>query len=46
MPVDFPISGDEKSSQPSLLGVDFMLKTKAKLFFDPTNKEAYFEIED
>lgn len=45
MPVDFPIKGDENPLQPSLLGVDFMLKTKAKLFFDPTNKEAYFEIE-
>ena len=46
MPVDVPIKGEEKAIQPSLLGVDFMLKTKAKLFFDPTNKEAYFEIED
>lgn len=46
MPVNFPISGGEKSLQPNLLRVDFMLKTKAKLFFDPTNKEAYFEIEN
>ena len=46
LPVDFPVKGDERSIQPSLLGVDFMLKTKSKLFFDPTNKEAYFEIED
>jgi len=45
MPIDVPIKGEEKAIQPSLLGVDFMLKTKAKLFFDPTNKEAYFEIE-
>jgi hypothetical protein len=44
MPIDFPISG--KSLQPSLLGVDFMLKTRAKLIFDPNNREAYFEIED
>jgi hypothetical protein len=46
MPVDVPIKGEENSFQPSLLGVDFMLNTKAKLFFDPTNKKAYFEIED
>ncbi len=46
MPVDFPISGKENSFQPSLLGVDFMLKTKAKLFFDPDKKEAHFEIDD
>ncbi len=44
MPVHFPIKGE--NSQPSLLGVDFMLKIKAKLFFNPSNKEAYFEIED
>lgn len=46
MPVDVPIKGEEKAIQPSLLGVDFMLKTGAKLFFDPTNKVAYFEIKD
>jgi len=46
MPVDFPVKGEEMSIQPSLLGVDFMLKTRAKLFFDPANKEAYFEVED
>lgn len=45
MPVEFPISGKENPSQPSLLGVDFMLKTKAKLFFDVSKREAYFEIE-
>lgn len=44
IPVQFPIKGED--NQPSLLGVDFMLKTKAKLFFDPFNKEAYFEVED
>jgi len=45
IPVDFPINSGE-GSQPSLIGVDFMLKTGAKLFFDPTNKEAYSEIEN
>lgn len=44
-PVEFPINGEE-NSQPSLLGVDFMLKTKAKLVFDPSKKEAYFEMEN
>jgi len=46
MPVDFPIKDEKNPSQPSLLGVDFMLKTGAKLFFDPSKKEAYFEIKD
>jgi hypothetical protein len=46
MPVDFPISGDENPSQPSLLGVDFMLTTKAKLFFDADKRESYFEINE
>ena len=46
MPVQFPISGEERNNQPSLLGVDFMLKTKSKLVFNPSEKEAYFEIED
>lgn len=46
MPVQFPISGEERNNQPSLLGIDFMLKTKSKLIFDPSKKEAYFEIEE
>lgn len=46
MPVEFPIKDEGSSFQPSLLGVDFMLKTGAKLFFDPSNKTAYFEIEE
>jgi len=46
MPVHFPLRGEENPTQPSLLGVDFMLKTKAKLYFNPSRKEAYFEIED
>ncbi len=45
MPVEFPIGGNDNPSQPSLLGVDFMLATKAKLCFDPHKKEAYFEID-
>ncbi len=46
IPIDFPVEGEENPLQPSLLGIDFMLKTRAKLFFDPNNREAYFEIED
>ncbi len=46
MPVEIPIEDDDNPTQPSLLGVDFMLKTKAKLFFDPDKREAYFEIGD
>ncbi len=44
--VDFPVKHEEKSIQPSLLGMNFLLDTKAKLVFDPDNGEAYFEIED
>jgi hypothetical protein len=44
MPINFPVKGE--GSQPSLLGIDFMLKTKSKLIFNPSKKEAYFEIED
>ena len=43
--VEFPIEGKKNPNQPSLLGVDFLLKTKAKLIFNPSKKEAYFEIE-
>ena len=46
MPVDFPIQGEQNPFQPSLLGVDFLLNAKAKLFFNPSNREAYFEIEE
>jgi len=46
MPVEFPIKGEENPLQPSLLGVDFLLKTKSKLVFNPSKKEAYLEIEE
>ena len=46
MPVNFPIEGEKNPFQPSLLGVDFMLKTKTSFFFNPSKKEAYFEIEE
>ena len=46
MPVDFPIKGESNPFQPSLLGVDFLLKIKAKFCFNPSKREAYLEIED
>ena len=46
MPVEFPIKGEENPVQPSLLGVDFLLKTKSTLVFNPNKKEAYLEIEE
>ena len=33
MPIQFPINSNENSFQPSLLGVDFMLKSKSKISF-------------
>ena len=46
MPIEFPIKDDDNPSQPSLLGVDFLLKTKSTLVFSPDKKEAYLEIEE
>jgi len=46
MPVEFPITGEANPIQPSLLGVDFLLKTKSTLVFNPTKKEAYLELEE
>ena len=44
LPVEFPVEGKNNPNQPSLLGVDFLLKTGAKLIFNPKEREAYFEI--
>ncbi|MEK6757583.1 MAG: hypothetical protein AABX88_00500 [Nanoarchaeota archaeon] len=33
MPIQFPINSNENSFQPSLLGVDFMLRSKSKISF-------------
>jgi len=44
--VDFPVKNEEKSVQPSLLGMNFLLETKSKLFFDGKNHIAHLEIED
>ena len=43
MPVQIPVDEIQGSSQPTILGVDFLIKNKLKLIFDPNKKEAYFE---
>ena len=43
--VQFPIRGED-ANQPSLLGVDFLEKIKAKFYFNPSKKESYIEIGD
>lgn len=35
-----------KGSQPSILGVDFLLKNRLKFVFDPTNNKAFLESVD
>ncbi len=42
--VQFPLSGEGKK-QPSLLGVDFLEKTKANFCFNPHKRESYLEID-
>lgn len=37
------IRGQETQGNPSVLGVDFLLKNKFKFIFDPSKKEAYLE---
>lgn len=37
------IRGQETQGNPSVLGVDFLLKNKFKFFFDPSSKIAYLE---
>ena len=46
MPVNFPINGNNNPFQPSLLGIDFLLKSNATLYFNASKKEAYLEIAD
>jgi len=43
--IKFPIKG-ENEKQPTLLGVDFLEKRRAKFYFNPSKKEAYLEIDD
>ena len=43
--VEFPLRG-ENPKQPTLLGVNFLEKIKAKFYFNPSKRESYLEIED
>jgi hypothetical protein len=44
MDILVPFQSDEGGScQPTILGVDFMERNRLRLFFDPINKEAYFD---
>ena len=48
VPLDIcvPFNSEGGSCPLTILGVDFMEKNRLKLFFDPVNKEAYFETID
>ena len=46
LPITIPIKNEMGATQPSILGVDFMLKNKCKFIFNPSIEEAYFEMED
>jgi len=43
MPVQIPVDELTECSQPTILGVDFLIENKLKFVFDPNKKEAYFE---
>jgi len=43
VPIQIPVEEIKDCSQPTILGVDFLIENKLSLFFDPTKKEAYFE---
>lgn len=46
MPIQIVDDSNGISSNTSVLGVDFLLKNKLKLVFDPTNNKAFFESVD
>ena len=46
MPIQIPSDEITPCSQPTILGVDFLIKNNLILFFDPNKKEAYFESSD
>ncbi len=46
MPIQIPVDEIINCSQPTILGVDFLILNKLSLFFDPIKKEAYFESSD
>lgn len=43
MAVQIPVEEITECTQPTILGVDFMVENKLKFVFDPIKKEAYFE---
>ena len=43
IPIQIPVNEVIGCSQPTILGVDFLIENKLKLIFDPNKKEAYFE---
>jgi len=38
-----PKTDEQQLPPPTILGVDFLIQAKLKFYFDPTNKESYFE---
>lgn len=46
MPVQIPVKSDEESTQPTILGVDFMIINNFRFFFYPNKEIAYFEKDD
>ena len=43
VPIEVPVEETKGFSQTTILGVDFLLKTKFKFIFNPDKREAYFE---
>ncbi|MBU0977008.1 MAG: hypothetical protein KKD18_01190, partial [Nanoarchaeota archaeon] len=46
IPIQVPVKVIKGTPPPSIIGVDFLLEGKLKLFFDPSAKEAYLETSD
>ena len=43
MPIEIPVDEITECTQQTIIGVDFLIKNKLKLFFDPAKREAYLE---
>ena len=46
MPIQVVVENVSGKPQPTVLGVDFLIKNKLSLFFNPDKRVAYFEKED
>jgi len=46
MPIQVPVKIIKGVPPPTILGVDFLLESRLKFFFNPSAKEAYFETFD